>query len=99
MTPLFGPSSGGTVLNIKGINFVNNIVVTINGVDCPIICHNLTDVSCTTGNLQLQQLQNSQYSNKHTFVLTSDNGNNALIETPFFVYADRWSIPATWGGI
>lgn len=34
VSPLFGPSVGGTVLTITGTNFGSTVTVTIDGIEC-----------------------------------------------------------------
>lgn len=91
ISPAFGPSIGGTIINIHGSNFGNSLSLTIDGISCVIISSNSTDLSCTTG------IRANPPSNGNSFLMISD-GNPVILATEPFLYIDRWSAQSTWGG-
>lgn len=91
ITPPFGPSIGGTAIQIQGKNFASNAQVTIDGIACTIVSSNETFITCTTG------LRASPPSNGNSFIVTT-NGNPAILACDPYLYIDRWSAQSTWGG-
>lgn len=72
ITPAYGPTAGGTSINIKGRNFGTTISVTIDGVACAITSHNTTNIICTTG------LRTSPPGDGNSFIVISDS-NKVII--------------------
>lgn len=91
VVPVFGPSTGGTVIEVRGINFGSSLTVAIDGINCPIINQTATNLFCTTG------IRDKPPTSGNSFVLTSQ-GNAAILTTEPFIYIDRWSSQDTWGG-
>jgi hypothetical protein len=42
ISPAFGSSAGGDTITITGTNFGSSVIVTIDGVNCPILSHSST---------------------------------------------------------
>jgi hypothetical protein len=91
ITPVFGPSIGGTVISVQGLNFGTVITITIDGIPCIINSNTATSVSCTTG------LRATPPSAGNSFIMISD-GNPVILAASPFLYIDRWSVQSTWGG-
>ena len=91
ITPSFGPTSGGTSINIKGNNFGTAITVTIDDIPCVISAQNATNIVCTTGT------RANPPSDGNTFVVLSDS-NKVILSCDPYLYIDRWSDERTWGG-
>lgn len=49
ISPLLGPSSGGTTLTLTGANFVAGAAVSIGGAACTVTAESSTSITCTTG--------------------------------------------------
>jgi hypothetical protein len=91
VSPQFGPSIGGSLVTLTGTNFGTNLTVTIDQITCSIVSQNSTSISCITG-IRLQPPANG-----NSFVVTSDT-NPVIIKSSPYLYLDRWSSQATWGG-
>ncbi len=61
------------MLTITGTNFGSNLIVTIDGINCPITISNSTSITCTTG-------RRSTIPSKNSFVIISD-GNPVLVKS------------------
>lgn len=90
VSPLFGPSIGGTTITITGTNFGSSVTVTIDGINCPVSASTSTTITCVTG-------RRSTIPSSNSFVVTSD-GNPVLVQSQPYNYIDRWSSQDTWGG-
>lgn len=92
IVPSFGPSIGGTSIIIYGSNFdTTNVTVIIDGIYCIVTSFNTSTIQCITG----RRLQPP--TNGNSFIVSSA-GNSVILNCPPFVYMDRWSSQATWGG-
>jgi len=91
ITPSFGPSIGGTTVHLQGSNFGSVLIITIDGIDCRVINKTSTEVYCLSG------VRSKPPAAGNTFVMQSD-GNPVILACEPFLYIDRWSAQATWGG-
>ena len=89
ISPAFAPSTGGDVIHITGNGFVSPIV-TIDGINCPLVNSTASEIYCTTG------LRSTPPSAGNSFSVIS-NGNSAILAVSPFLYIDRWSSENTWG--
>jgi hypothetical protein len=91
ITPVFGPSIGGTVISVAGTNFGSSVTITIDGISCSIINKTSTLVYCSTG------VRAKPPAGGNSFLMVND-GNPAILACSPFLYIDRWSSQSTWGG-
>lgn len=89
--PQFGSITGGTTVTITGTNIGTVNEVNIDGITCTVSASTSTTITCETGE------RSAPPEEGNSMEITSD-GSQAHIDCNHFLYVDRWSEEATWGG-
>jgi len=82
ITPKFGPTAGGTSINIQGNNFGTSVSVSIDGINCIISSSNSTNIVCTTGIRTTPPTEGNTFS--YNFIKWRTSKMSLF-------YIDRWS--------
>mmetsp|Transcript_20181 Transcript_20181/g.37625 ORF Transcript_20181/g.37625 Transcript_20181/m.37625 type:complete len:2913 (-) Transcript_20181:48-8786(-) len=89
VSPKYASVLGGTDLNFYGLYLQDVVAVTLDGVNCPIVNHNSTVVSCKTG----PKID----FNASGLAILSKTGL-AVTTGVSVLYGDKWSSKTTWNG-
>ena len=86
-----GGTAGGSIIELVGSGFSNNVTVTIAGVDCSVLDKTQSTIVCQTGA--------SGRTIKAPVMVYVEGKGYAITNNIEFYYVDLWSSSYTWGGL
>ena len=86
-----GGTAGGSIIELVGSGFSNDVTVTIAGVDCSVLDKTQSTIVCQTGA--------SGRTIKAPVMVYVEGKGYAISNNIEFYYVDLWSSEYTWGGL